>query len=90
LARANSGGGLRAVTNNFHGDDRRTVEDAYCATYHTFAPIIAELYDEVRSGNEVASVRLAIKRLEYHPMPTVDRSRMWAVRRKGARPRQRA
>jgi ketol-acid reductoisomerase len=81
LARTISRGGLRAVTEGFGGDDRRTFEGAYCATYHAFTPLIAELYDEVRSGNEVASVRLAARRLERAPMSTVDGSRMWAVGR---------
>jgi ketol-acid reductoisomerase len=81
LARTISRGGLRAVTAGFSGDERRTFEDAYCATYHAFTPLIDELYDEVRSGNEVASVRLAADRLQRAPMSTVDGSRMWAVGR---------
>jgi ketol-acid reductoisomerase len=79
LARAISGGGIRAVLDGFRGDDRRTFEDAYCATYRAFAPLIDELYDEVRSGNEISSVRLAARRLEYRPMAGIDGSRMWAV-----------
>jgi ketol-acid reductoisomerase len=79
LARAISSGGLRAVTDGFSGDDGRTFDDAYCATYHAFSPLIAELYDEVRSGNEIESVRLAANRLRHAPMPTVDGSRMWTV-----------
>jgi ketol-acid reductoisomerase len=81
LARTISSGGLRAVIDGLGGDDQRTFEDAYCATYRSFAPLIAELYDEVRSSNEIASVRLAARRLERDPMPTVDGSRMWAVGR---------
>ena len=65
----------------FEGDDRRTFEDAYCVSYETFMPLIAELYDEVTSGNEIASVNLASRRLARHPMPTVDGSRMWTVGR---------
>jgi ketol-acid reductoisomerase len=59
LTRAISGGGLRAVTDSLAGDARRTFDAAYCATYHAFAPIIAELYDEVLSGKEIASIRMA-------------------------------
>jgi ketol-acid reductoisomerase len=79
LAHMISHGGVRAVVDSLRGDDRRSFEDAYCATYHTFAPLITELYDEVRSGNEIVSVRLAARRLEHQPMATVDGSRMWAV-----------
>ncbi|MEY2434939.1 MAG: ketol-acid reductoisomerase [Acidimicrobiaceae bacterium] len=81
LASAISHGGLRAVIDEFSGDDRRTFEDAYCVTYRAFAPLIAELYDEVASGNEIASVNLASRRLSQHPMSTVDGSRMWTVGR---------
>jgi ketol-acid reductoisomerase len=81
LAQAISGGGLRAVLDAFGGDDRRTFEDAYCATYRAFAPLIVELYDEVASGNEITSVRLAGQRLARHAMATVDGSRMWLVGR---------
>ena len=72
-------GGVRAVLDGFGGDDRRTFDDAYCATYRAFAPLIEELYDEVRSGNEITSVRLAAQRLERRPMADIDGSRMWAV-----------
>jgi ketol-acid reductoisomerase len=81
LAYKISSGGIRAVLDGFSGDERRTFEDAYCATYQAFTPLIDELYDEVRSGNEIVSVRLAAKRLEREPMSTVDGSRMWAVGR---------
>ncbi|MBV8161519.1 MAG: ketol-acid reductoisomerase [Acidimicrobiia bacterium] len=81
LARTISAGGLRAVVEGFNSDERRAFEDSYCATYHAFVPLIAELYDEVHSGNEIASVRLAAGRLERYPMPTVDGSRMWGVGR---------
>jgi ketol-acid reductoisomerase len=81
LAQAISHGGLRAVLDGFEGDDRRNFDDAYCATYRAFAPLIAELCDEVRSGNEIASVALASRRLDEHPMAIVDGSRMWTVGR---------
>ena len=81
LARTISSGGLRAVLDGLSGDDRRTFEDAYCATYRAFAPLIVELYDEVASGNEITSVRLAGRRLAHQVMPPVDGSRMWLVGR---------
>jgi ketol-acid reductoisomerase len=79
LARAISHGGLRAVLDLLHGDDRRSFDDAYCATYEAFMPLLAELYDEVASGNEITSVRLATRRLADRPMASVDGSRMWLV-----------
>jgi ketol-acid reductoisomerase len=77
LARTISRGGLRAVLGGLSGDARRSFEDAYCATYTAFSPIIRELYEEVRSGTEITSVALATSRLEQYPMPTIDGSRMW-------------
>ena len=81
LARTISNGGLRAVLDGFSGDQRRTFDNAYCATYCAFAPLMEELYDEVASGNEITSIRLAAKRLAHAPMATIDGSRMWTVGR---------
>jgi ketol-acid reductoisomerase len=81
LARAISHGGLRAVLDSLLGDDRRTFDDAYCAAYEAFRPLITELYDEVASGNEINSVCLATRRLRDAPMAPVDGSRMWIVGR---------
>jgi ketol-acid reductoisomerase len=81
LASAISHGGLQSVIDEFRGDARRVFENTYCATYHAFEPLIAELYDEIASGNEIASVNLATRRLRQRPMSTVDGSRMWTVGR---------
>jgi len=77
LARTISRGGLRAVLDGLSGDARRSFDDAFCATYKAFSPVLRELYDEVRSGTEIASVALAAARLDRYPMPTIDGSRMW-------------
>jgi ketol-acid reductoisomerase len=77
LARTISHGGLRAVLDEFSGDDRATFAHAYSAAYRACAPLIAELYDEVRSGNEVSGVCMAARRTA--PMPEIDGSRMWRV-----------
>jgi ketol-acid reductoisomerase len=77
LARTISHGGLRAVLDEFAGDARANFDHAYCAAYRACAPIIEELYDEVRSGNEVTGVCLAAQRKS--PMPEIDGSRMWRV-----------
>ena len=79
LARTISHGGLRAVLEGLSGDARRTFDDAYCATYHVFRPIIEELYEEVACGNEIDSVNHAVRRLDGRQMPEVDGTRMWAV-----------
>jgi ketol-acid reductoisomerase len=81
LAHTISSGGLRAVLDGFGGDQRRTFENAYCTAYRAFAPLIDELYDEVRSGNEIVSIRLAARRLQHSTMAQIDGSRMWTVGR---------
>jgi len=43
--------------------------------------ILAEIYDEVSSGNEIRSVVLAGARLDEFPMSTIDGTRMWEVGR---------
>jgi ketol-acid reductoisomerase len=87
LAKAISHGGLREVIDDFSGDERRTFQDAYCVSYRAFRPLLAELYEEVASGNEIRSVNLAARRLHDHPMPAVDGARMWTVGR-GVRDRR--
>jgi ketol-acid reductoisomerase len=77
LARVISHGGVRTVLDEFTGDERATFDHAYCAAYAACAPIVAELYDEVRAGNEVSGVCLAARR--GAPMPEIDGNRMWQV-----------
>ncbi|HVT75788.1 MAG TPA: hypothetical protein VHD87_02075 [Acidimicrobiales bacterium] len=77
LAHAISHGGLHAVLDEFTGDERAAFEHAYCVSYRACLPIVEELYDEVRSGNEVSGVCLAAAR--HTTMPEIDGSRMWRV-----------
>jgi ketol-acid reductoisomerase len=79
LARMISRHGLRGVMSQFDRDGRRTFDDAYCASYRAALPLIRELCDEVRSGNEVTSVEMAARRLQTEPMAPVDGSRMWVT-----------
>ncbi len=52
---------------------------AYDATYGPMKAVLAEIYDEVRSGNEIRSVVIAGSRLDRYPMPTIDQTEMWRV-----------
>ncbi|HUR76879.1 MAG TPA: hypothetical protein VMZ22_02950 [Acidimicrobiales bacterium] len=79
LARTISHTGIRGVLAGLSGDDRQSFDHAYCAAYRACTPLIEELYDEVRSGNEVAGVCMAAQRLRRAPMPEIDGSRMWRV-----------
>lgn len=79
LARAISHTGIRRAVDSFQGDARRQFEDTYAAAYPAMAAILAEIYDEVASGNELRGVVMAGERLERHPMPTVEGTGMWKV-----------
>ncbi len=58
---------------------RRDFRRAYDATYSSFKGVMAEIYDEVVSGNEIKSVVMAANRFAEYPMTTIDRSPMWAA-----------
>jgi ketol-acid reductoisomerase len=71
--------GIIAVYERLSGADRQTFEQAYAATYPAAREVIAEIYDEVSSGNEIRSVNLAGDRLERYPMGKIDGTEMWRV-----------
>ena len=71
--------GIKAVSESFEGDAKRTFEEAYSASYKASAPILAEIYDEVSSGNEIRSVVQAGKRFDRFPMSEIGTTRMWKV-----------
>ena len=52
---------------------------AYDAAYGPARAVLAEIYDEVKSGNEIRSVVVAGERLKKHPMSTIDQTEMWRV-----------
>ncbi|HEY8840213.1 MAG TPA: ketol-acid reductoisomerase, partial [Candidatus Dormibacteraeota bacterium] len=57
----------------------RDFRRSYDATYSSFKGVMAEIYDEVISGNEIKSVVMAANRFGQYPMTTIDRSPMWAA-----------
>jgi ketol-acid reductoisomerase len=81
--------GLIGVDERLDSDGRREFRRAYDATYKAFKGVMAELYDEVMSGNEIRSVVMAAKRFGDYPMTNVEGSPMWttgaAVRRQRGR-----
>ncbi|HRW36404.1 MAG TPA: hypothetical protein P5254_01805 [Aquihabitans sp.] len=52
---------------------------AYDASYLPMKAVLQEIYDEVRTGNEIRSVVVAGERLERYPMSTIDQTEMWQV-----------
>jgi ketol-acid reductoisomerase len=71
--------GLLGVDEQLSPDGRRDFRRAYDATYTAFKGVMAEIYDEVVTGNEIRSVVLAASRFREYPMTTVDGSPMWVT-----------
>jgi ketol-acid reductoisomerase len=69
--------GIIAVYDRLKGAEKATFEKAYAATYPAAREVIAEIYDEVASGNEIRSVNLAGERFARHPMGKIDGTEMW-------------
>jgi ketol-acid reductoisomerase len=79
IARTISHEGILGVYDRLDDAQRKTFAAAYEAAYSAAEPILAEIYDDVASGAELRSVVDAGKRIESHPMPAIEGTRMWAV-----------
>jgi ketol-acid reductoisomerase len=71
--------GIKAVYDGLDAAGKAEFERAYAAVYPAAREIIAEIYDEVSSGNEIRSVNLAGKRFDRFPMGKIDGTDMWKV-----------
>lgn len=71
--------GILAVYKALDNEQKAAFEKAYSAAYAPALDILAEIYDEVQSGNEIRSVILAGKRMERFPLSTLDGTPMWEV-----------
>jgi len=71
--------GMMGVYEAVGADGRSEFEAAYTASYPAAKEILAEIYDEVSSGNEIRSVVMAGERLKEHPMGKIDRTETWKV-----------
>ena len=69
--------GLIGIDEHLDAEGRRDFRWAYDSTYGAFKGLMAEIYDEVVSGNEVKSVVMAADRFREFPMTKVDGSPMW-------------
>ena len=79
ISRIISKDGLTAVYEAVGADGKKAFEEAYAASYPAAREILAEIYDEVSSGNEIRSVILAGDRLKQHSMGTIDATETWKV-----------
>lgn len=79
ISRTISRDGIKAVYEQLDEPGRKTFRAAYSATYRPALALLAEMYEEVQSGNEIRSVVLAGSRLDRFPMSTIDATPMWKV-----------
>lgn len=77
ISRIISRKGMLGVYEAVGADGRPQFEAAYAASYPAAHEILAEIYDEVSSGNEIRSVILAGERLKKRPMGVLDRTETW-------------
>ena len=80
--------GIIAVYEGLDATGKAEFERAYKAVYPPAREIIAEIYDEVSSGNEIRSVNLAGERLKRYPMGKIDQTDMWKVGERVRKERQ--
>ena len=71
--------GIKAVYNQLDDAGQKQFEVAYSASYGPAFDILFEIYDEVKSGNEIRSVVMAGDRHNRYPMGTIDQTEMWTV-----------
>ena len=74
--------GLDGLYRRLDNDGRAVFARAYSVAYPVGLELTHEIYDEVRSGNEIRSVVLAGRRLVRFPMSKIDHADMWEVGQK--------
>ena len=79
ISRTISHHGIIGVYEQLDDAGKAVFRRAYDAAYGPMRAVLAEIYDEVRSGNEIRSVVVAGQRLKKHPMSTIDQTEMWRV-----------
>jgi ketol-acid reductoisomerase len=71
--------GIKALYDDLAAEDKEVFKKAYSAAYWPSYEILAEIYDEVSSGNEIRSVIYAGKRLEKLPFRSIEGTKMWTI-----------
>jgi ketol-acid reductoisomerase len=79
ISKTISNKGILAVYEGLDAAGKAEFDRAYQATYPAAREIIAEIYDEVSSGNEIRSMNLAGARLSRYPTGKIDGTEMWRV-----------
>jgi len=71
--------GILKVYEDLSAEDKVLFEKAYSAAYLPAKEIMAEMYDEVASGNEIRSVVMHGDRLSEFPIGKIDATYTWQV-----------
>ena len=79
ISRKISRQGILAVYEGLDAAGKKEFEAAYTATYPAALEVLAEIYDDVSTGNEIRSVVLAGDRLKKRPMGKIDGTETWKV-----------
>lgn len=82
ISRIISARGLTGVYDELADSDKGVFANAYAAAYPVGLELTAEIYDEVKSGNEIRSVILAGQRMSRFPMGVIDQADMWVTGQK--------
>jgi ketol-acid reductoisomerase len=79
ISRTISKRGILAVYEDLDAAGKAEFEKAYAAAYGPAREMLAEIYDEVSSGNEIRGVVMAGARLKKYPMGKIDGTETWKV-----------
>lgn len=71
--------GILKIYESMSAADKELFEKAYSAAYKPSKEILAEIYDEVASGNEIRSVIMAGDRFKEFPIGKIDNTFTWKV-----------
>jgi len=71
--------GILAVYEGLDAAGKAEFERAYAAAYPPAREVLAEIYDEVSSGNEIRGVVMAGARLKKYPMGKIDGTETWKI-----------
>ena len=71
--------GIKNLYNDMCLENKKLFSSAYTNTYYVAKELLQEIYDEVKSGNEINSVLLAGKRFNTYPIGKIDRTEMWQI-----------
>merc|ERR1719503_11230 len=69
--------GIKAVYDGLNDEDKKVFQTAYSASYKPAKEILQEIYDEVKSGNEIRTVIMHGDRTDEFPVGKIDGTDCW-------------